>query len=144
MYYFAYGSNMPRKRIENRVGAVADLGVGVLDKYKIKFNKQSTDGSGKTNIVPDGDSQVIGVVYELSKGQLDILDRIEIGYERGNLPLEVNGELVCVEVYVALPETINNELLPTRKYLEYLIQGAKEHDFPSDYVEFLEEVNSRG
>ena len=41
---------MLRSRLEgdDRVGALSELGIGVLNKYVIKFNKQSIDGSGKT------------------------------------------------------------------------------------------------
>ncbi|MHB1117926.1 MAG: gamma-glutamylcyclotransferase family protein [Minisyncoccota bacterium] len=144
MYYFAYGSNMLRKRIEDRVGTVADLGMGVLGKYKIKFNKQGKDGSGKTNIVPDSDSRVLGVVYELSEEQLGILDGKEVGYKREPLPIEINGKFADIEVYIALANTINDNLLPTMEYLTHLINGAKEHGFPSEYVRFLEEVESMG
>lgn len=145
MYYFAYGSNMPRKRIEDRVGTVTDLGVGVLDKNTIKFNKLSSiDGSGKTNIVTDENSRVLGVVYELASEQLKLLDESELGYDRVSLPVELKGKQLDMEVYIAQARRVRDNLLPTREYLEYLIQGAKEHDFPPDYIKLLGEVESRG
>ena len=39
MCYFAYGSNMARQRIENRLNTVKCFGVGLLDKYEIKLAK---------------------------------------------------------------------------------------------------------
>jgi len=69
MYYFAYGANMLREVIENRLGSVSDLGICVLDQYRIEFNKIGTDGSGKGNIIKDRNLHVIGVAYELSQKQ---------------------------------------------------------------------------
>lgn len=139
MYYFAYGSNMLRERLEkDRLGSLEDLGIGILYKYKIKFNKQSLDGSGKTNLIQDDNSQVFGVIYKLSEEQISALDKFEPGYSRITLDIKIGEVFVDMETYIAQKDKINNNLLPTKEYLGYLIQGAKEHDFPLDYIHFLE------
>lgn len=136
--YFAYGSNMKRSRLEDgRVGEVADHGVTTLKDYRIAFNKQSTDGTGKTNLMPTEQQDVLGVLYGLSDEQLKTLDGIENGYVRIPLSIEVEGKATEVQTYVALEERINNDLLPTAEYLGYLIDGAVEHNFPTEYQEFL-------
>ncbi len=136
---------MLRSRLEgdDRVGALTDLGIGVLNKYTIKFNKQSTDGSGKTNIIPNRTTQVLGVVYDLSLEQMEKLTVIEKGYDRVTLPIQINGKKESAETFIAQAKRINNDLLPTCEYLGFLIQGAKDHQFPSEYVIFLEGVRCK-
>lgn len=136
--YFAYGSNMKRSRLEDgRIGVVTDYGVTTLKDYRIAFNKQSTDGTGKTNLMPAEQQDVVGVLYGLSEEQLKTLDDIEKGYFRIPISIEVEGKPTEVQTYVALKERINNDLLPTAEYLGYLIDGAVEHNFPKEYQEFL-------
>lgn len=142
MYYFAYGSNMLAKRLEGRVGRMKDLGIATLKEYNLKFNKQSTDGSGKTNIVPDEDSKVLGVVYELTEEQKLKLDESEIGYSRKSLEMNLGSSDVYMDVYIADQKNINNDLLPKHAYLDYLIQGAIEHQFPETYIESLKQVET--
>lgn len=148
MLYFAYGSNMLRSRLENqkkgekRIGQVIDHGVGVLSDYAIKFNKASINGSGKANIVKvkSGDSKVLGVIYELTKEQINLLDKIEVGYKRSVVKIVLENNIIPADTFFAHQEKIQNNLFPTRDYLNFLILGAKEHNFPKDYIEFLEKT----
>lgn len=143
MLYFAYGSNMLRCRLEERVGLTVDHGTFKLKEYKIKFNKRSIDGSGKTNIIPDNKFEVLGVIYEISKEQLDKLDEDEKGYKRSTVPVVLENNTILVETYIAFPEKTDNNLLPTKDYLSFLIYGSKEHNFPEDYVESLQLIKTR-
>lgn len=136
-FYFAYGSNMERARLEERIGAVIDHGVATLKDYRIAFNKQSLYGSGKTNIMPAEQQDVLGVQYELSEEQLKILDDNEKGYVRVPMAVDVRGKVTEVQTYVALEKRINNDLRPTAEYLGYLINGARDHNFPEEYQKLL-------
>jgi|SRR3990167_8649023 len=146
MLYFAYGSNMLRSRLENqkkgkeRIGQVVDHGVAVLLGHAIKFNKKSIDGSGKTNIIGENTSKVFGIIYELTDEQIKLLDKIEAGYKKSTVDTLLEGNTVRADTYFAIPKKTDNNLLPTRDYLSFLILGAKEHNFPEDYVEFLEKT----
>ena len=130
------------KRLENRVGNIKDIGIGTLSGYNLKFNKQSTDGSGKTNVVPQEKSEVLGVVYELTAEQQSKLDSSEIGYSRVKLEVTLDTFNTYMYVYIADQGMINNSLMPTYKYLNYLIQGATEHHFPEFYIETLKLIKT--
>jgi len=137
-FYFAYGSNMKSSRLRDRIGEVIDHGIVSKQNYRIIFNKQSTDGTGKTNLVtPAEQTEVIGVLYELTENQLKKLDDIEKGYMR--IPIVVNWGTKTKEAqtYVAIDNMINNELLPKVDYLQLLIEGASEHGFPEEYLKLL-------
>ena len=141
MYYFAYGSNMQNDRLKKRVGKMGlinDCGVGRVSGYKLKFNKQSVDGTGKANIVAYPDFEVCGVVYDLTEPQMLLLDENEKGYARKKMVVALGTEKHEMWVYIANTDSLNEALLPTRDYLYYLIQGAKEHDFSMDYMDFLQ------
>ncbi|MFH0712597.1 MAG: gamma-glutamylcyclotransferase family protein [Candidatus Jorgensenbacteria bacterium] len=146
MFYFAYGSNILRSRLENqkrrkrRIGQVIDHGTGVLFGYTIKFNKTSIDRSGKTNIVKSDDLKVLGVIYELTDEQINLLEEIEVGYKRSPVDIVLESNTIRADTFFANPEKVKDGLFPTRDYLNFLILGAKEHDFSEDYIEFLEKT----
>jgi hypothetical protein len=80
------------------------------------------------------------VLYELSEEQLNILDKNEQGYERTLVKVGIDGNEIEVQTYIALEDSINNNLLPTEKYLSYIINGAKDHNLPEEYQNFLKNI----
>ncbi|MEK7129359.1 MAG: gamma-glutamylcyclotransferase family protein, partial [Patescibacteria group bacterium] len=127
-------------RVTPKIGSVIDKGAAKLSGYKIVFNKLSTDKSGKTNIIQDEEAIVWGVIYELAYDQIERLDRIEKGYKRIPIVVDYNNEQIEVDTYLATEDYVQENLFPTTEYLELLIQGAKEHNFPQDYQVFLENI----
>lgn len=137
-YYFAFGSNMKRDRLEKRLGQVDDLGIAILPDYLVAFNKLSTiDKTGKANIIPKEQVETIGVLYGLTDEQLKELDKSEGGYVRVPIAITSEGKEIEAQTYVAMENRIDNNLLPTAEYLGYLIDGAEEHNFPGEYQNFL-------
>jgi gamma-glutamylcyclotransferase len=139
-FYFAFGSNMKRERLEDRLDEVIDHNIASLVGYRLSFNKQSVDGTGKTNIMPSEQHEVLGVLYKLSEEQLKKLDEFEKGYVRIPITVDWRGETKEVQTYVAVESRINNQLLPSTEYLSYLIDGATDHGFPPEYIEFLKSI----
>ncbi len=122
--YFAYGSNMLKKRLEDRVGFVVCKGKATLENYHFSFNKLGMDGTGKANIVPETGSTVSGVLYELTQSQVEILDTYE------GTPTHYERKWVIVDgtqavTYIATPEyTSKTQLKPSPEYLSLITQGA--------------------
>ena len=86
-------------------------------------------------------SDVFGVIFELTNDQIRNLDRIEgEGYRRESIIVDSKGEKIEVATYFATENYVQENLLPTKQYLGYLIDGAKEHRFPEDYISFLENI----
>src|ERR1700687_6278972 len=78
---FAYGSNMSSGRF--RAYRVRPEGAGrgaLLSGYRLLFNKESTDGSGKANVEAHEGSETWGVLYVISNADLRTLDDGEVGY----------------------------------------------------------------
>ncbi len=53
MFYFPYGSNMSPDRLDSRGISYSSAQKGVLNGYRLEFNKMSNNGSGSgfANIV---------------------------------------------------------------------------------------------
>jgi cation transport regulator ChaC len=133
--YFAYGSDLWQPRLEFRVGPVRAFGVARLAGYTLRWNKRSTDGSGKCDIVPAERGEVIGVVYEMDEAKVAVLDRIEgvgAGYDRADLRVELNGEPVTACAYIATQ--VDDTLLPYDWYRHLVLAGARQHRLPADYI----------
>jgi len=137
--YFAYGSNMKSERIRNkkRAPSATPKGIAYLPKKRLVFNKVSTDGSGKANIVDDPKSQVWGVLFEIKKYEMDRLDKCEAGYQRISINVKADKSVNAV-TYVSLG--LDNNILPFDTYKALVVDGANEFDLPSDYIAQLEKI----
>jgi len=111
---FAYGSNMCSGRfrayrvIPEHTGRAA-----LLSGYRLLFDKESTDGSGKANLEPHGGSETWGVTYLIPDGDLQKIDDGEVGYHRVLLPvMTANNTNVEAWVYIASAQRRNAALRP--------------------------------
>jgi cation transport regulator ChaC len=142
-WYFAYGSNLSTEQKESRTGPIIEARRARLDGYRIAFNKRGKDGTGKANIVGDPDGTVWGVVYRCSPAALDKMDTHEgvAGghYARTQVRVRVDaGDELDAVTYIAGDSFVDNTLAPSKKYLETVLQGARDHDLPHDYVREVE------
>ena len=131
-YYFAYGSNMCRARLEARVGGVRDLGAAPLDDYIHRFTKPGGDGTAKGNIERRAGSRVLGVLYEITGTQLEVLATHEGGYRRMIVPVR-ELSVVTFTAVAPGPQSIG----PTDRYLSHYRRGIEEHGIGLDYFEAL-------
>jgi len=145
MLYFGYGSNMLTQRLRVRVPSANPIATGSLPGYRLRFHKRSRDGSGKCNIVPSEDDVVHGVLFDVNRGELDVLDEAEQrgrGYERQDVLVQGVDPPVEAFAYVAQPAYVDDALLPYDWYRALVLAGAQEHDLPPDYVGQLTAVRS--
>ena len=150
-HVFAYGSNLDAERMVGRVPSARVVGPSTLPGHELRFHKRGwKDGTGKADAFRTdvADAVVHGVVYEVDERELADLDVYETGYERCLLSFDVAGEQgrqrVDAWVYLALPEVIDDALLPTAWYLQYVVTGAKAHRLPDSLVERLERQPTDG
>lgn len=145
MLYFGYGSNMPKSRIEARLGHVERLGAACLPGWRLAFHKRGADGSGKCDAIPTrrpGD-RLWGALDRLSEDQMEELDRIEQGYERRTVEVRFEEGARIAELFVAREDRIDPELRPWHWYKELVLAGARELGLPAGYVASIREVASR-
>jgi hypothetical protein len=140
--YFAYGSNLSGRRLGQRVPGARALGAAELDAYRLTFNKPSSDGSGKANLVSAPGAKAWGVVWSLPASAWRTLDGFEPGYARRPCRVRgVGGEWHSAQVYLWLAP--GPEQPPFASYLEHLREGAREHGLPAEFLEQLSRVDAR-
>jgi len=143
--YFTYGSNMDHHRMLSRGMEFSKSEIALLEGYKIIFNKiaDENEGTGYTNIEKDTDKTVIGVLYHITSSikKLDGFEGYSDHYGKTRLTVRLkNGKNIEAITYIA--KKIKDGLKPKRSYLQHLILGAKQHDFPKYYIKFLENIQT--
>ncbi len=139
MLNFAYGSNMPVRRIQARVPGARLIGTARLAGYRLTWHKRSQDGSGKCNIVPAEGSVVHGVLYDIPESEKSVLDKAEglgHGYEKQTVKVETSSGSRDALAYVATD--IVEGLRPYTWYKALVVAGAREHNLPPGYIAALE------
>jgi gamma-glutamylcyclotransferase len=142
---FAFGSNMCSGRFRDY--GVSPAGPGLpakLPGYCLQFNKKSTDDkSGKANLAPREGSDVWGVLYTISDDDLTKLDRGEGGYRRVRLQVYLTDNTSATAwVYVAIKPSDDPALRPYTWYKRFLVEGAREHSLPTQYIGTLEDIDA--
>lgn len=118
--YFAYGSNLDPTQMRRRCPGARAVGPAVLDGYRIGFAGQSQlwDGGGVATLLRDPGEWVEGILYELPKIDLEILDRYEghpVAYRRRLLLVEdEHGARRKAQVYL---KDAGLEAPPSKDYL---------------------------
>ena len=139
MLYFAYGSNMQTEEIhrqEKCPGAVF-TGTGYLINRKLVFNKKSTKWGRAANIESSYGDTVYGVVYDLTVDEESSkLDNSEGGCHRIDVKVRMlpDRRLVDGFTYEADQDMITSEGAVKQEYIDLLVDGAKEHGLPDEYV----------
>lgn len=143
--YFAYGSNMSARRLQQRIPA-EPLGVGTLSGFRLCFSKPSeADGSTKCDIkeTANPDDVVYGVVYRINREDKPTLDEFEglgYGYDAHTVTIEFRGKPLEVYTYKAL----NHDplLKPFAWYKRHVLEGAMENNLPAAYINAIKEVKA--
>lgn len=140
--YLAYGSNLHPLRLQQRVPSARPVGRVQLQGWQLRFHKRGRDGSAKCNLIETADRAhcVHAVIYDILASEKPALDRAEglgRGYRLQRLRIEGVGE---VFFYLASPAHIDDALQPFAWYKAYVVEGARFHDLPADYVGGIEQV----
>jgi len=129
-YYFAYGSNMDAKRMQQRNLCVERALKGSLQQTRLIFNKRASNlpDTAYANITFCQSSCVEGVLYELASSQeVAKLDTFEGTPRRYSRELFIVGSPegeIPAWVYVANAAWLDNRLKPAAWYVEHLLAGA--------------------
>lgn len=144
-YYFGYGANLSLSRFTDRGMNVKEVGNACLKDHKISFtlaNEYLKKGYAGVDL-SSGD-EVWGVLYEIDSISLILLDIMEwCGF--GTYSREVKNVLVDGKEHEAFCYVVKNPvngLYPSDMYLSYIIKSSKEREFPSSYIQFLEQFKS--
>ncbi len=131
---------MSVKRLHQRISSAKRVAGAVLSNHELKFHKKSfKDGSGKCDIAetPNPDKRVFGVIFDIDVSAKLKLDRIEglgNGYEEKLVEVKsMEGNFLEAVTYYATH--IDSSLKPYSWYKEHVMRGAKENNFPEEYIQ---------
>lgn len=127
-YYFAYGSNMNVARVDARIGETRRALAGVLNDYRLRFDKASrVPGIAHANVQPARGRRVEGALFELTHpDQIALMDPFEghpHDYRRVRESVLTDEGHIEAWVYVAQPDRVAQALRPAREYLAHLLAG---------------------
>jgi hypothetical protein len=143
LWYFAFGANMNSKIFLERRGMhPLSSEPAELNGYRLVFDHPGIPlvEPSFANVEKREGSKIYGVLYHMTRNEMALLNKMEGGGAYQNLDLEVLGTqsgLKIAHVYWTENTGITH-LKPSRRYINVLLEGAKEHNLPKEWIEFLE------
>jgi len=119
--YFAYGLNTNLDSMGNRCPAALSLGHAILPNYQYRFSRHA-------DVVPDPDSDVQGVLWDITEDcleSLDILEGYPDYYERKTVDVLHGGQVKQALVYYMTPGLADAP--PSQGYLDMVVEGFQQH-----------------
>ena len=163
MLYFAYGSNLNARAVAewcrhhgHRPIALQGGRAAVLDNYRLGFPIYCEYwGGGIADVVYDPGKYVMGVLFDLSDADLDLLDQkvgrecdrggTEVGvYKRVDLKVSPlgKGEPVVAVTYQGVSAD-RNHIPPTQHYMDLVIQGAYSFGLSMMWISYLQSFSTQ-
>jgi len=129
--YFAYGSNLCIRQMNDRCPNNSKIGMGKLKGHRWIITKR-----GYANVVKSSDEDVWGIIYEISMSDEDKLDVYEgvskKCYVKENLDILIDGKIQNCLTYV---DPTTEEGVPTSTYANTIDEGLCDSKLPEEYVE---------
>ena len=141
-WYFGYGSNLsPAIFLERRRMRPLAERWGWLDGYRLSFNLPIGPGErGVANLITAPGERTCGVLYLLIPEECDRLDTTE-GVHRGfyrRIRVTVTAsDGTAVEAFTYQSSFGTEGRKPSARYLGLLLDGARHHGLPEEWVAFL-------
>ena len=142
--YFAYGSNINLTSLRAKGVVPIASKRALLRGWKLRFNVKHwfRHEGGVGNIQPSSSpgDVVEGMLHIFPDDQLKSLDSMEsygFGYDRIRVPLETDEGITSGFAYIGLPEFLDDNCLPTRRYLNIIVKGAEAAGLSKKYVDDL-------
>jgi len=114
---------------------------GWLDGYRLSFELPVGPGErGVANVVAEDGARVCGVLYRISVEDAARLDRTE-GVHGGlyqRIPVVVSTAAAGrIDAFTYQSQYVTPGRKPSARYLGLLLDGAREHGLPEEYVSVL-------
>ena len=129
--YFAYGSNMCIRQMNERCPNNSKIGIGQLSGYRWIISTR-----GYANVVKSSNDDVWGVIYEISiqdEAKLDGYEGVSTKcYLKENLDILIDRRIKNCLTYV---DPITEIGIPSYTYSNTINEGILDSKLPEEYVE---------
>ncbi len=142
--YFAYGPEMSPEVMRSLLPGARALGAARLDGYRVGYYDESPFwGGGEVAVVHDDGAAVWGVLYALSCGEFERLDRWADSRDDGagarfRFPVTVvDLQGWAHAAYLYKKDLVRQERPPGAVLRDHMLAGALAHRLPPAYVAHL-------
>ncbi len=144
---FVYGPDSLQGRMYDKLGPCDVLGGASLPGYRLSFDKPNmkSDGEGFANLAEAKGESTFGVLYELSRKQVEMLEGYYGGYNSKDLPVylvQEDGTEKKMLAQVLIARRTGQGLKPTKSALEATVKGAEENEAPTAFLESLKTMET--
>lgn len=143
--YFGFGSNLDLTSLRAKGVHPIHSETAALPGWRLAFNVRHffDHEGGVGNILPSDDpgDRVLGILHDCPDEDLPALDEAEacgVGYDRIEVTVETAAGPRRAFAYVGRPAFIDDSCLPSRRYLNILVRGARRARLDPDYIAALE------
>ena len=142
VYYFAYGSNMSSKVFRHGFRRLKPTSAerATLDGYRLAFSEAGIPffEPGFANVEVDSTAMVEGVLYRITEKEMDDLHISEGGRAYNIIEITVRGLLSgTIQALTFQSKEVAHGLLPSKRYIDILIDGSQEHSLSEAWVTML-------
>lgn len=137
-----YGPDTVQGRIYDRIGPSEMVGTGVIEGYKLVFNKPNmkNKAEGLPNLETSEEDSVFGILYELTPKQFETLDGFFGGYERKVLDVKTKDHAdneITRPARTWLARRTKKGLKASKNIMDLTRQGLEENEAPETFIEAL-------
>lgn len=139
VWYFAYGSNLHRRKMLRTIGGQwREECTGTAKGFEVVFNKRSNRWGAAANLAAAPRKACHGVLYRITPPQFRKLKASEKGYAARHIQIQTeSGESVMAWTFVALPNSITDSVEASEEYIKIILKGGREHRLPQSYLQEL-------
>jgi hypothetical protein len=144
VWYFVYGSNLLEEQLRNRLSEIDENYLQrescSLKEYEFTYNKRSSDGSSKANLIKSGNGSVEGVAILILENKLnEFIEKYEKGYLKTEIQIQTKNSTnenpqLTFKAYTCISDNIISAP-PTDDYVSKIIKGAHENNLPQEFIE---------
>jgi hypothetical protein len=138
VFFFAIGAMMNKVSLELRkVVPIQSWPAEIIDHDLGFFGSL-----GFAEAIPSEGKSFHGVLHKLHKSDMDMIDKIEVGYIRSPAKIRLyNGDIIhgCVYTKENLFHS-SGDKPPTERYMDLLILGCVQHGVDESHIEWLKHL----
>lgn len=126
LLYFAYATNLSKKRMQEHCPEAKPRFSAVLPNYKLVFTGWSRDWhGGKASLKPFRGEKVRGAIYEITEAGLKLLEKYEVGYARQNVTVfDEDNQPHQAVTFIKTGQL--QDSLPSAEYAAVIKQGYRD------------------
>ncbi len=145
IWYFAYGSNLNKKQVIERINDYKKSKPAILKDYKLTFNIYSdARNGGVADIIKSENDKVYGAIYLIPKKDYEKVEKTGLmsgRYKKKEVNVLVNEEIISAKTFEVVNK--NDFIKPSESYLNTIIEGLKDHGYNNEVIRKVKHIANK-